>query len=315
MARYIGRRLIQLIPILFGVSLITFLLVRLIPGDPAISMLGSRATPDLVARIHRQFGLNLPIWEQYLHYMNGVFHANFGISIFYEQAVWPLVVSRVPLTLELLAYSAVMALAIAIPLASLAAVRRGGVVDHGIRLSATTALGIPSFWLGILLILLLGVRVRIFPVAGEGSGVIGRIYYLTLPALTAGLAIAPILLRTLRSSLIEVLRAEYVSTARAVGLPRRTVFRSYILRNSIMPCLTVLNVNIGWLIGTVIVVEDIFALPGLGSLLVSSISTRDYSIIQLATLLFALLVIATNLGTDILYGVIDPRISLARRPA
>jgi peptide/nickel transport system permease protein len=314
MARYFARRLLQLIPILFGVSLITFLLVRLIPGDPAISMLGSRATPALVARIHRQFGLNLPIWEQYLHYMDGVFHANFGISIFYEQAVWPLVVSRIPLTLELLAYSAVIALAIAIPLASLAAARRGRVVDHGIRLSATTALGIPSFWLGILLILLLGVRVPIFPVAGAGSG-IDRLYYLTLPALTAGLAMAPILLRTLRSSLIEVLRADYVSTARAAGLPRRTVFRSYILRNSILPCLTVLNVNIGWLIGTVIVVEDVFGLPGLGSLLVSSISTRDYSIIQLATLFFALFVIATNLGTDLLYGAIDPRISLARRPA
>src|ERR1700734_456393 len=166
MARYFGRRLIQLIPILFGVSVVTFLLVRLIPGDPAISMLGSRATPALIARIHRQFGLNLPIWQQYLHYMDGVFHANFGISIFYEQSVWPLVVSRIPLTLELLVYSAVIALAIAVPLASVAAVRRGGAVDHGIRLSATTALGVPSFWLGILLILLLGVRVRIFPVGG-----------------------------------------------------------------------------------------------------------------------------------------------------
>jgi peptide/nickel transport system permease protein len=315
MARYFGRRLIQLIPILFGVSVVTFLLVRLIPGDPAISMLGSRATPALIARIHRQFGLNLPIWQQYLHYMDGVFHANFGISIFYEQSVWPLVVSRIPLTLELLVYSAVIALAIAVPLASIAAARRGGAVDHGIRLSATTALGVPSFWLGILLILLLGVRVRIFPVGGAGTGVADRLYSLTLPALTAVLAITPILLRTLRSSLIEVLRADFVSTARAVGLPRRTVFRSYILRNSILPCLTVLNVNIGWLIGTVIVVEDVFGLPGLGSLLVSSISTRDYSIIQLATLFFAFFVIAANLVMDLLYGVVDPRISLARKAA
>jgi len=314
MTSYFGRRLIQLIPILFGVSVVTFLLVRLIPGDPAISMLGSRATPALIARIHRQFGLNLPIWHQYLHYMDGVFHANFGISIFYEQAVWPLVVSRIPLTLELLVYSAVIALAIAVPLASIAAARRGGPIDHGIRLSATTALGIPSFWLGILLILLLGVRVRIFPVSGAGSGA-DRLYYLTLPALTAGLAITPILLRTLRSSLVEVLRSDFVSTARAVGLPRRTVFRSYILRNSILPCLTVLNVNIGWLIGTVIVVEDVFGLPGLGSLLVSSISTRDYSIIQLATLFFAFFVIAANLGMDVLYGAVDPRISLARKAA
>lgn len=314
MARYFYQRLLQLIPILFGVSLITFLLVRLIPGDPAITMLGSRATPALVARIHRQFGLNLPIWEQYLHYMDGVFHANFGISIFYEQPVWSLVISRVPLTLELLAYSAVVALAIALPLASVAATRRGGPVDHGIRLSATTALGIPSFWLGVLLILLLGVRVRVFPVSGAGTGA-GRLYHLALPAITAGLAIAPILLRTLRSSLIEVLRAEFVSTARAVGLPGGAIFRSYILRNSILPCVTVLNVNIGWLIGTVIVVENVFGLPGLGSLLVSSISTRDYSIIQLATLVFAVVVIATNLATDFLYGVVDPRISLQRKMA
>ena len=312
MIRYLAGRLLQIAPVLFGVSLIVFLLVRLIPGDPAISILGSRATPELVARVRDQLGLDLPMWQQYLNYLGNALHGDFGVSFFYQTDVSSLAGARIPLTLLLIGYSTLLALVFAVPFATLAATRRGGLVDQAIRLVFTTALSLPSFWLAIILSLLLGVRFRIFPIAGAGTGGLDTIWHLTLPAITIALSIAPILVRSLRSSLIEVLGSDYVVTGRAAGLRQRTLLCSYLLRNSLLPLVTILSINVGWLIGGTVIVEQIFGLPGLGSLLITSITTRDYSIIQVVTLILAFLVIAVNLLTDLSYAALDPRVSLQR---
>ena len=312
MIRYLAGRLVQIVPVLFGVSLIVFLLVRLIPGDPAISILGSRATPELVARVRDQLGLDLPLWQQYLNYLGNALRGDFGVSFFYQTDVSSLAVARIPLTLLLIGYSSLLALVFAVPFATLAAIRRGGVVDQAIRLVFTMSLGLPSFWLAIILSLVLGVRLRVFPISGAGTGGLDTIWHLTLPAVAIALSISPILVRSLRSSLIEVLGSDYVITGQAAGLRRSTLLWSYLLRNSLLPLVTILSINVGWLIGGTVIVEQIFGLPGLGSLLITSITTRDYAIIQIVTLILAVLVIAVNLLTDLSYAALDPRVSLQR---
>jgi peptide/nickel transport system permease protein len=312
MIRYLAGRLVQIVPVLFGVSVIVFLLVRLIPGDPAISILGSRATPELVARVRDQLDLDLPLWQQYLNYLGNALRGDFGVSFFYQTDVSSLAAARIPLTLLLIGYSSLLALVFAVPFATLAAIRRGGVVDQAIRLVFTMSLGLPSFWLAIILSLVLGVRLRVFPISGAGTGGLDTIWHLTLPAVAIALSISPILVRSLRSSLIEVLGSDYVITGQAAGLRRSTLLWSYLLRNSLLPLVTILSINVGWLIGGTVIVEQIFGLPGLGSLLISSITTRDYAIIQIVTLILAVLVIAVNLLTDLSYAALDPRVSLQR---
>jgi peptide/nickel transport system permease protein len=310
--RYVVGRVLQIIPLLIGVSMVVFLLIRLIPGNPAVSMLGGRATPQLLQAARAQLHLNEPIWRQYYDYVVGWLHGQFGVSFFYGSSVWSLTLPRIPVTVELIAYAALLGLLITLPLATLAATYRGRLADQLIRLAFTTMLGIPAFWLGLLLALYLGVRLRLFPIAGNGSGVIGTIYHLTLPALTIAVSMSPLLVRALRSSLIEVLGSDYVMTARAAGLRRRFLVWNYMLRNSLLPLITVLSINVGFLIGGTIIVEQVFAIPGLGSLLIGSISTRDYAIIQLITLILAGFVLLTNLLTDIAYVILDPRIELRR---
>jgi len=312
MIRYIGWRLLQIVPVLFGVSVIAFLLLRLIPGDPAVTILGDRATPQLVARLHREMGLDAPIWVQYLNFLGRAIHGDFGTSFIYRTQVFAVTMARIPLSLLLISYAALMALAIAIPLATIAALKRGRLIDQAIRLLFTTTLGIPSFWLAIMLILLLGVGLKLFPVGGQGDGGLDTLWHLTLPAFTIGLAMSPILVRSLRSSLIEVLGADYVTTGKAMGLSGLGFTWSYLLRNSILPVILVLSIHVGWLLSGTVIVEQIFGLPGVGSLLISSISTRDYAFIQLVALLFAMMVILVNLATDLLYAALDPRVSLRR---
>jgi peptide/nickel transport system permease protein len=310
-SRYIGLRLLQMIPVLLGVSTVVFLLVRLIPGDPATSMLGSRATSALIARVHQQFGLDLPIWRQYFDYLGNMVRGNFGESFFYQTSVSSIVQARILLTLELIGYAALLSLLIAFPFATWAALRRGGMADRIIRLFFAASLGMPSFWLGIMLTLYLSVRAQIFPSTGAGVGFQDRLWHLTLPALTIAVSITPLLVRSLRSSVIEVVDSDFVTTGRAAGLRPTRLLLSYILRNSLLPLVTVFSINVGWLIGGTVIVEQLFGLPGLGSLLITSITTRDYGIIQLVTLVFALIVLIVNLLTDLAYAALDPRVALA----
>lgn len=312
MTRYVASRVLQTIPVLFGISLIVFLLVRLIPGDPATAALGSRATPALVARVRDQLGLDLPLWEQYLNFIGNALRGDFGISFFYQTDVWEITLERAPTTLMLMGCAVAFAVILAVPFAVLSAARRGGIADHAVRLAFTVALGTPVFWSGIVLAILLGVWIDLLPITGAGTGGLDTFVHLILPALTIALALAPILVRTLRSSLIEVISSDYVTTGRAMGLDRRMLLFSYLLRNSFRPVVSIISVNISYLIGGTVIAEQIFSLPGMGSLLIGSIATRDYAIIQLATLIFALLVVVVNLAADLLYRLLDPRMSLGR---
>lgn len=310
MIRYTFFRLLQTIPVLFGVSIVVFFLVRLIPGDPAVAALGSRATPQLIERVRDQLGLDLPIWEQYLNFLTNALRGDFGISFFYQQDVWLVTIERLPVTLMLMVYAIALAVLIAIPCAFVSAARQGQAPDHTLRVLFSIGLGMPVFWSGIILAYLLGVKLQVLPITGQGSGGIDTLVHLTLPALTLAISISPILVRTLRSSIIEVLASDYVTTGRAMGLKNDTLYASYILRNSLRPVVTVVTINLGYLIGGTVIVERIFSLAGVGSLLIGSIATRDYAVIQLSTLIFAVLVVAANLAGDLLYRLLDPRMAL-----
>ena len=310
MIRYVAMRILQTLPVLFGISVVVFFLVRLIPGDPAVATLGSRATPQLIARVRDQLGLDLPIWQQYLNFLSRAVQGDFGISFFYQKDVWSVTIARLPVTLLLMSYSIALAVLIAVPFAFLSAVRRGRLTDHAIRVLFTIGLGMPVFWSGIMLAYLFGVQWRLLPIAGPGTGGLDTLLHLTLPALTLAISISPILVRTLRSSITEVLASDYVTTGRAMGLDPRYLNFGYILRNSLRPVVTVVTINFGYLIGGTVIAEQIFSLAGVGSLLIGSISTRDYAVIQLATLFFALLVVVINLIADLLYMLLDPRMAL-----
>ena len=298
-----------MVPVLFGVSIVVFLLIRLIPGNPAISILGERATPELVERVKNQLGLDLPIWRQYLHFLGNASRLDFGPSYFYKQEVSTLTLERIPITLSLIAYAMAIGLVISVPFATWAAIRREGAVDHVVRLVFTSIIGIPTFWMGIILALLLSVRWRLLPMGGVGVSRLDTLWHLTLPALTIGLHISPTLVRALRSSLIEVMSSDYVTTGVAMGLRPVTRLFSYLLRNGLTPFISTLGLNIGWLIGGTIIIEQVFGVPGVGSLLITSILTRDYSIIQFVALVLAFLVIIVNLLTDLTYALLDPRVS------
>lgn len=298
-----------MVPVLFGVSVVVFLLIRLIPGNPAISILGERATPELVERVKNQLGLDLPVWRQYLHFLGNAARLDFGPSYFYKQEVSTLTLERIPITLSLIAYAMVIGLVISVPFATWAAIRREGPADHVIRLVFTGIIGVPTFWMGIILALLLSVRWRLLPLGGVGVSRLDTLWHLTLPALTIGLHISPTLLRALRSSLIEVMSSDYVTTGVAMGLRPATRLFSYLLRNGLTPFISTVGLNIGWLISGTIIIEQVFGVPGVGSLLITSILTRDYSIIQFVALVLAFLVITVNLLTDLTYALLDPRVS------
>ncbi|HEX5498566.1 MAG TPA: ABC transporter permease, partial [Thermomicrobiales bacterium] len=225
------------------------------------------------------------------------------------QAVGPLVLDRLPATLFLVVYSAAIALLLSIPLGIMAALKRNGAVDQAIRIVFLVALAMPAFWLGILLILILGLRFNLFPIGGYGDTFPDRLYHLFLPALTIALSLSPLLIRSLRASMVANIRAQYATTARAKGLSERQVVVGHLLRPSLISTITVLGVNLGFLIGSTVIIETVFAIPGLGFLMVSSIQSRDYPVIQAATLILALLVLVINLITDMTYALLDPRVS------
>src|SRR5579875_594669 len=310
LTRYIARRLLLLVPVVFGVTLLVFFSIHLVPGDPARSFLGDRATPTAVAALHREWGLDRPVWVQYWLFVKRLLHGDLGHSLFYQASTVSLLKSDLPVTLLLLLYGAAFAVAIALPLALLAALRPDGVVDQAVRAIGVVGLGMPGFWVGTMLILLLAIGTGLFPVAGYGEGLGQHLRSLVLPGLTVALSIAPILVRSLRQGMIAALNSDYVAFARAKGAAPGTVLFHYGLRNAAIPAVSVLGVNIGFLVGGTLVIENVFALPGLGSLMVHSILNRDFPVVQGITLVFALLVVLVYLLTDVAYALLDPRVRL-----
>lgn len=309
MGRYIARRLVQMVPVVFGITLVVFFLLRLVPGDPAVIMLGNKASPENVARLNKSLGLDKPMLVQYGYFMKNVVKGDLGDSLFYRRPVTGLIMDRVPVTLFLVAYSMTLALIITIPLATLSALRKDQWPDQIVRGFLLIALAMPGFWVGLMLLLLFAVRWKVFPVSGWGDGFSGHLHALFLPALTIAFGTSAILVRSLRGSILEVLQSDYVRTARAKGLGARTVYLWHVLRNSALSTVTVLGIILAFSIGGAVIIEQVFAIPGLGQLLLKGIFGRDYPIVQGVTLYFGIMVILINLAIDVIYAILDPRVS------
>jgi peptide/nickel transport system permease protein len=307
---YIGRRLLQLIPVAFGVTLVCFLLIHLIPGDPARAALGIHATPKTIAALDRSYGLDRSLPSQYWLFLKRLVHGNLGQSLYFRVPAGHLIWQRIPVTLWLIAYAVVLIILISVPLAVIAASRKDGVRDHVVRTIPVLGLGMPSFWIGLVLIELLALKAHIFPVAGYGSGFFGHLKYLFLPSLTVSFALSPAVIRSLRASMLDVLGAEYVVTARSKGVSPLRLLTRHVLRNAIIPTITVLGINIGFLIGSTVIIEQVFSLPGIGQLMIQSIFNRDFTVVQGVTLVFAVMVVLINLLVDLTYARLDPRVRL-----
>ena len=309
---FVGRRLLQLIPVAFGVTFIVFFMVHLIPGDPAVSILGIHATPRAVAILHREWGLNRSLPAQYWLFLDRLLHGNLGYSLYYGQSVTSLVLSHLPPTLWLIAYAGVLSVLISVPLAMIGASRPDALRDHVVRAVPLVGLGMPSFWLAFLLILIFAIKVQAFPVSGYGSGFFGHLRSMFLPSLTAALALSPVVIRSLRASMLTVLGAEYITTARSKGVSGHRLYLRHVLRNAVIPAVTVLGINIGFLIGTTVIIEEVFAIPGVGQLMINSIFQRDFPVVQGVTLVFAIMVVLLNLLADVAYAALDPRVRFGR---
>jgi peptide/nickel transport system permease protein len=303
------RRLLQMVPTVVLVALLMFGLMRLLPGDPAIAILGDRATPESLAILQHQMGLDRSIADQFLIYLRGIMTLQFGQSVVLHAPVGQLVAERLPVTLMLTAYAAVLSIAISVPMAFVAALRPNGWADGIIRAVAQVGLSTPVFYLGLLLLIALAAGLRWFPVGGIGSGFIEDLYYLFLPALTLAISLAAILMRNLRISLIEVLNAEFVSFATAKGLKRRVVLGRHVLRNALVSTITLFGLQIGGLVGGAVITESVFGIPGVGALMIQSIFSRDYQVVQGLTIVLAIMVSLVFLIVDVLQTLLDPRVA------
>lgn len=306
---FVSRRLLQLVPVLFGIVVVVFLFVRLIPGDPATVMLGAYATPETLEALRVDLGLDQPLWRQFLIFLGDVVSGRLGDSLVYRRPVLEVVFERLPATASLTLYAVLLSLILSVPLAIVSALRVNSPLDQAIRSVTTLALAMPYFWLGLNLLILFAVVLPLFPVAGYGEDFGERLWHLFLPALTIALHLGPTLMRTLRATILEVMHAPHVEFARTKGLPRAKLVRRHVLRNGLMATVTILGVNIGWLMGGSVVIENVFNVPGLGSLIISSVDARDYPVIQGIALVFGLLVICINLITDMVYAFLDPRVT------
>lgn len=310
MSAFLRKRLLEVIPVLIGITLVAFAIVHLVPGDPAKILLGPRATPAAVADLNAQLGLDRSLPEQYWDFISGALTFSFGQSFEFRQPVEDIVGPRILPSAYLIVYSLVVALAIAVPLAILSARRRDGWPDQLVRLFTTTTFAMPSFWLGLLLVLVFGLELGWLPTSGYGDTAMEHFRSLTLPAITVGLWITAPLLRSLRTNLIDTFDAEFTEAARARGLSELRVLFKHVLRNSLISTVTLMSLLIGVLLSGTVVVESVFSLPGLGSLLVRSVTARDFPVVQTLTLLFGFTVVFVSLATDLLYAVIDPRVRL-----
>jgi peptide/nickel transport system permease protein len=309
LAGYVVRRLLQMILVILGVTFLVFFLIHLVPGDPARTILGNKATPEKIQLLHEEWGLDKPLPVQYERYMKRLVRGDLGTSLFYNVPAGRLVLERLPVTLWLIGLGGLFSVLIAVPLAVIAAAKREGVSDHVIRAVPLVGLGFPSFWIGIMLLLAFALNSgRLFPPGGYGSGPFGHLHSMFLPALTVALGLTPILVRSLRASMLEVFESDYIVTARSKGLPERRVLIRHGLRNAIISTISVLAVSIGFLVGGTLIIEQVYALPGIGQLMYNSILQRDFPVVQAVTLVFAIMVVLVYLLADILHAALDPRV-------
>ena len=303
MLRFLTRRLALTIPVLLGVATLVFSLIHFIPGDPALVMLGETASQQDVDALRERLGLDRPLLEQYTGFLRGVARGDFGTSLRTNQPVTEAILERLPATMELAGAAMLVAICFAIPLGIAAAVWRGTGIDHAATTIALLGVSIPNFWLGPLLAIVFAVELGLLPVSGRGT-----LGHLVLPAVSLGTALAAILARMTRASLLEELREQYVFAARARGVSRSRAVLRHAFRNSLIPIVTLLGLQFGAVLTGAVITETIFAWPGIGRLLIQSIGFRDYPLVQGCILFIAITYVAMNLITDLVYGVLDPRI-------
>lgn len=312
MTAYIVRRLLLLVPLLLAISLLTFLLINLAPGDPISSRFGlnlNRLEPERIEQIREELGLNDPLPVQYLRYLRNLLRGDLGRSLSTNQPVAQEILSRLPATIKLTLAAMLFVVLIAMPLGIVSAVRRGSLVDNLAMGVALLGVSMPSFWFGIMLMLLFSLKLSWFPSTGQGDGTpMGDLKALVLPALTLGVGLMGLVTRLTRSSMLEVLGQDYMRTAHAKGLSGTIVLLRHGLRNALIPVVTVLGLQFASLLGGAVIIETVFAWPGIGRLAVNAIWRRDYPVIMGTVLMFSLIFVITNLIVDVIYTIIDPRI-------
>lgn len=305
-----ARRLPQLLGVLVGISIVTFLLLHMAPGDPARLLAGDRASAETVAAIRTQYGLDLPLWRQFFTYLLNLIGGDLGQSLRFQRPVSELIMRFMWPTLFLTGYVVCLAVPPTVVLAIASARRPGGTADQIIRVIGIAGLTIPVFWLGIMMSRFFGVGLGWFPVSGYGEGFFGHLHHLFLPALSTAIWLVPVLTQSLRAALIERTTADFVTAARAQGASEREIFWGTILPNAVLPTLNLLGVMVAFMIGGAIIVETVYAVPGLGSLMISALLGRDYYVVQGLTLVFAVATVVVTLVVDLLTAFIDPRVRL-----
>jgi peptide/nickel transport system permease protein len=309
--RYAVVRVLQTVPVLFGVSVVVFVIVHSAPGDPIVNLLGIEATPENVDRLRRQYGLDQPIYVQYVKWLSGVLQGDLGRSITRSRTVAALVASRLPATLFLAVSSMLVAVVIAIPAGVVGAVRKGTLSDYAVTTGALAGVSIPNFLLGLVLILVFARSLGVLPPGNYVSPLadpVAALGHVAMPAITVGTAVAALLARQTRSSLLDSLSREHVRMARAKGLPERTVLVRHALKGALLPVVTVGGLQFGYLLSATVVVEQVFAWPGMGRLIWLAVRQQDYPTVQGAVLVVATLFVLVNLLVDLAYAYLDPRV-------
>lgn len=314
MKRFIAKRIISVIPVLIIVSIVIFSLIHLVPGDPATAMLGDLATEEDIAALRIRMGLDKPLIEQYFIWIGNIFHGDFGMSVVNNETVGSLIISHIRPTISLAIYALVIAAVIAIPLGMIASRKKGSVIDHVVSVISLAGISLPSFLLGLFLMLLFSVKFRIFPVSGYkeiSEGFLEHIRSLTLPAIALGFMNAALMMRMTRASMLEVLGSDYIKMAKAKGVKEFSLLAKHAFKNTLVTLITIFGQSIVQALSGAAVVESLFAVPGLGQLMVNSIGRRDYYVIQAIVLLIAVINVVINMIIDILYGFVDPRVRVS----
>lgn len=308
---YVVRRMLLSIPAMLAMSVLVFFIIRLVPGDPVLVILGLRATPETIETLRGQLRLDDPIWVQYIDWLGNVVRGDLGVDYRTHEPIRDQLLTRLPVTLEMALLAMLMAAVMGIPLGILAAVRRRGLADHSATAVGLVGISIPDFWLGVMLILLMALVLGWLPSSGYvplRESVTDNLRHMVLPAFTLAVNFAAVLTRTTRGAVLDVLDRPFVRTARAKGLRERAVVLGHVVRNAAIPILTVLGLQFGYALGGAIIIEQVFSLPGVGRLTLNAVLERNYPVVQGAVLLVTFLFMLTNVITDSLYAVVDPRI-------
>jgi ABC-type dipeptide/oligopeptide/nickel transport system permease component len=308
LARYLIRRFLVAIPTIFITISLIFFILRVLPGDAALVVLGDNASDEALENLRNQMGLNVPIWEQYFVFLGNIFQGDFGVSIASGIPVSELIAANFGHTMVLTFASILVGSIIGIPLGVFSALKPNSLVDNIVRAFSMTWISIPPFLLGIILILVFSLNIAIFPSMGVGEGFFGGLYHLALPSFTLGLILSGVMMRFARASMLEELNHDYIRTAKAKGVPTYIVIFKHALRNSLIPVITVIGLDITALISGAVITESIFSRPGLGSLAIDAIVTRDFAVLQGCLILVAFLVVVVNLLVDISYSIANPKI-------